>query len=198
MRNKKKTILIDLDHTLIDTERIKNHHERILRRFGVSAAASGAAYKQVTRKHPYHPVAHTHAAAGVRLGKQVLRDYWKLFEKKEAYNFPGVTSFLKTLSKKYRIVLLSLGHKGFQSVKFNQAGFWKWFKRAVFTRSRNKKKDLAQFFKKYGADVLLLDDSQSVISTARAIGMKAIRVKKGRKNAAYYRTLLGKIKRSLN
>ncbi|MGC9599263.1 MAG: NIF family HAD-type phosphatase [Minisyncoccia bacterium] len=190
----KKVILIDLDHTLIDTERVKREHESILRRFGVSASVSKKAYRKVIRRGFYHPVPHMHAVIPDSLSRRrALREYWQLFEKKEAYNFPGVVPFLKTLSKKYRLILLSWGHKDFQLKKFNQTGFGKFFETTVVMKNRRKEKDLQWFFGKYGGNVLLLDDSPVAISVARKIGIKTVRVKKGKKDANYYRRLLARI-----
>ncbi len=190
----KKVILIDLDHTLIDTERIKREHESILRCFGVSASVSKNAYRKVTRRGFYHPVPHTHAVIPDGLSRRrALREYWQLFEKRGTYNFPGVVTFLKMLSRKYRLILLSWGHKDFQLKKFNQAGFGKFFEAAVIMRNRRKEKDLQRFFGKYGNNVLLLDDSPVAVSVARKIGMKTVRVKKGWKDANYYRRLLARI-----
>lgn len=180
--HEEKIILIDLDYTLIDTERIKASHERILRHFGISARASKEAYKKVTRRKPYHPAFHMRALiTNDRLRGQAMREYWQLFEKRGEYNFPGVMPFLKALSRKYRLVLLSLGDKDFQLRKVRQSGFGKFFATTIITRDRRKEKELLRLFERHGDDILLLDDSAVAISVAHSIGMKTIRVRKGEK-----------------
>lgn len=192
----KKTILIDLDHVLIDTEKIKEHRVRILKRFGISARVSHTAYQRsIEQKGMYHPAFYLHHVTSDKAKRErITHHYQELFLKRRTYNFPGVTRFLRMLSKKYQLVLLSYGHHGFQMKKFRQAELGAFFKRTSITPHRDKKPDLSAFFKKHRDNVLLLDDSKLVIAAAREIGMKTILVRKGKKDAAYYRRVFDRIR----
>ena len=196
----KKIVLIDLDQTLIDTEKIKKDRDVLLRRFGVPRGVITSARKRMDGKlfHPDILFDHIRRLTGGKYYTPAMKNlYNTLFSKYETYNFPGVSPFLATLSRRYELVLLSYGHRHFQLKKFRQTRLGKFFKEAVVTSNLHKKKDLASFFKKHRSDVLLIDDSKSVISAARDVGMKAILVRKNGKNKAYYRKLLKRIEATL-
>ncbi|HUZ92406.1 MAG TPA: HAD family hydrolase [Candidatus Paceibacterota bacterium] len=192
-----KTILIDLDHTLIDTAAFKRHRMAILRRFGVSRRQFEEAHRNIIRGMAvFHPDAFLdYVFPDPKIRRKVLGEYQKLFGRKKGYNYPGARAFVQKLARKHRLILLSYGHKQFQLRKFIQAGFGRFFKYVLITGNLHKKEDLAAFRKKYGPHLIMLDDSPHVIAAARALGVKAVKIKKGKKNTAYYAALARRIER---
>jgi FMN phosphatase YigB (HAD superfamily) len=80
--------------------------------------------------------------------------------------------------------------------KLRQSRLGRFFTKTVITSNLHKKKDLIFFRKKYGEDILLIDDSREVAATARALGIKVIRIRRGIKGPVYYKKLLTKILKS--
>ncbi len=198
MNPQKKVILFDLDHTLIDTTRIRNDWLKVLERFGVARKDAERMSKRMLQGEAiFDPtlalslVAH---APHRKAAKATMDEMYRAFEK---YNFDGIGDLLAPLSRKYALVLLSYGHRPYQMLKFKQSGLQGFFTKAVITSNLHKKEDLIAFRKKYGDDVLLVDDSLTVARAARGAGVKVVWIRRGHKDAAYYKNLLQRIEKAL-
>ncbi|MDP2598263.1 MAG: HAD hydrolase-like protein [Candidatus Liptonbacteria bacterium] len=195
----RKIVLVDFDHVIFNTAKLKSRHLALLRRFGFSLRHYKEAHRKMMKEAiSFHPAFHRkHLTRDRELRKKIAKSYEQLFLKKGHYNFPGAMDFVKKLSHKYSLILLSYGYKDFQLKKFGQSGLKRFFENAIITMNLHKKKDLAWFRKRYGNHILIIDDSEPVIRAARITGVKAIRVKKGEKNSAYYKKLAKRIENLL-
>ena len=193
---KRKIILLDFDRTLIDTDRLNRARHAVLRRAGIPMEHIRVAYKEAAKGHPFHPgefFAHLERLGGARIHPHVRVGYRNVAREKGAYNFSGTEYFLEQLAKRYTLVLFTYAHKSFQREKLKHSGLAPFFARVVFTGTVHKDAEIAAWCTKYKDNVLLVDDQPMAIAAARKAGMKAIRVKKGEKDKAYFGKVLKKI-----
>lgn len=196
----KKAVLVDLDRTLIDTNRIIAHRFAILKRFGIKKAHAKHAYRVLERKGVVgvdHYI--NFVARGHKDRRLILKEFYGLYAEKELYNFEGARAFLELLyARKHSLVLLTYGHKEHQLKKLSQSGLGRFFERIIVTTDPHKGKDVRVFHKKHGRRVVLVDDSKNAIDCARRVGIKALRVKAGHKDKEYYRKIVRKIDKSFD
>ncbi len=190
---KRKIILFDFDRVLIDTDKIKAGRLGLAQEFGVSRTMAKRIYAVMSRKGiaPQKYFEYLITDPKQRMEAITKADAFYLVPRK--YNFPGVEMFLRRLSESCELILFTHGHRGHQLLKLDQSKLKPFFKRIIFTRSRGKHEDIKFFYEKYGDRALLVEDSDEALKEAKKVGMKAIKVRTGSKNKAYYQKLLKRV-----
>lgn len=193
-------IIIDLDGVLINTERIKCDLFEIARRHSIPLARARDAYA-VLRKNGHFSLENYARALLPRKAEaqKMKKEFEALFREPQRYNFAGVEEFLAGL-KGYHLVLLtaflSREDRARQQRKIRQSGLRHFFDEVVLTADLAKRDALQHFCRHARAPlVVVVDDKQEIVEYARSLGMGAIRVFEGRKDASYYRRLCERVGR---
>ena len=187
-----KIIVIDLDDVLINSPRIKRDIFNAPSHCGVSLVQGKAIYSQLPR--PFTLEVYTKALSSVDAptAEKIMNHCHSLFKKTGYYNYP-VKSFLIALSRKARLVLLTYGNQTYQKLKIEQSGLAHFFNQIIVTPQPDKSNVLSKLINQYGSDIVVVDDAVDVCASARRLGLKAVKVKKGSKDVIYYRALLKRI-----
>jgi FMN phosphatase YigB (HAD superfamily) len=195
---KQGAILFDLDHTLIDTDKIRREWETVFARFGVSKEdAHSMARKMAGGTTAFHPVRPLSLIAD-RLSRRearMLLGAMHQTHKEGKYDFEGAYELLAALGEKHKLVLVSFGRKWYQMEKFKQTAFKNLFDEIVITSTVQKYRALTSLKKKYGK-VVFVDDAHAAIVIAKQVGIPAVWVRKGKKGKEYYRQLRPRIEKA--
>ncbi|RJP45952.1 HAD family hydrolase [Candidatus Parcubacteria bacterium] len=190
----KKVILVDLDHTLIRTAYLKQRAIAVAGRLGVAKKIARENLDSAIAGKPFHIRSYARRLGGSKHQRaMLLKEFLKLHEEPKKYNFPGVEHFLRRLSRRFTLMVLTHGHPEYQRWKIDQSKLLRFFNRVIATKEHTKRRELLRFYKKFGSNITLIDDSRIVVAVARNIGMRAILVRKGRKDERYYRQLSRRI-----
>ncbi|MDO8489840.1 MAG: NIF family HAD-type phosphatase [bacterium] len=192
---RKSVIILDLDRTLFDTEALKKDTFAAVKACGHSVPAAKRIAKETFCARGFSPRAFVHALVlDAAQKKKLLVLLNAIFARAEEYWYEGVDEFLDALKKDYVVMLLSYGNGAYQRKKIINTRFEKLFDRICITGEKEKER-LLRTIAKTAKSVVFLDDSLIAIETARRLSIHAIRVKKTKKDAAYFETLVRKIKK---
>lgn len=191
----KHVVIFDLDHTLYDTDRFKRDSFRILAKLGVAKKRAEDVSRDYFKERQFHH--RTFARLLLDDAQKIqhfLKKHEELFLKSENYWYEGVYGFLKELRKKYYIVLLSYGDKDFQLKKISPA-YTQMFDEVIVTRRKDKIAQLRRVKNKHSSSkILLIDDADRPLASARALLLSAIRIKKTKKDKKYFDRLVQRIR----
>lgn len=193
----KKTVVFDLDHTLLDADQLKKNLFRYVQTLGVSKTKATINYKQAVKKGGFTIVNYGKILfKNSQKRKRLEKEYISFFIKPKQYNYSGAEDLLKNLSKKYSLILLTYGAKQNQSRKIKQSRLTKYFEKIIITSSTFKKHDLNKLRPK-NKDVLIIDNSPHVKRIADSMNIPMIKVKEHGKDRAYFEKLYHKISKLL-
>lgn len=134
------TIIFDLDDTLYDTARFKKDIERVFVSRGFSKADVWESYKKAGFDKGYTFEIHLQELAKICRDLEPVAFLPKLLALfKEDYIFPWVIKTLKQLRNSHTLVLLTLGEKGFQQLKIENADIKKYFDFIHITEKEKEK-----------------------------------------------------------
>lgn len=182
--------MLDLDGTLINTPEIKRRFLRFLGAMGSSSRLLDEVRELF---------AHFDRAKYRRLRamkdkevRAVFRRYDRMLETKKNYNFPGMRRFLSVTRKTHELWLLTYGEPAIQRKKLRQSGIAHYFKKIIITDEPGKSRGMRAALRT-GKKVFMIDDSELVFKTAKRLGVPAVLVPRGMKDAAYFRGLAKRV-----
>jgi|GEM_PF-1906747 len=186
-------ICIDLDHTLLDTLRIREDVYAHSRSYGVTRARAKEAYRAAVAQRftPSRYVAHLGLSRAD--SRSLLAEIVALVRTSDRYVFPGVRFFLAKARKLAPLYLVTHGDARYQKEKLQYADLEKYFVSTSVTPEKAKYALLERLHRRYRGRILMIDDSRAVYASARAIGFPFLKVKKGEKGADYFRALLKRV-----
>lgn len=194
---KQKVIVFDFDDTLVDTTSIRKHIVHLAQELGVSKLAALKARKEVrssTKPFTIENYAKLLFPADKKKRQKLIESFNLMFGEKGAFNYSGVETFLKKLSKDYVLLLLTYGNKVLQQKKINQSGLGKFFKEIIICDDHTKIQPLKQLQKKY-PHLLFVDNSKHIYYSARSLGVPTLWVTSNTKGADYFKQLAIRIKK---
>lgn len=191
MPKNKLTIAIDLDHTLINTAKIKFDLFALCKKFKVTKQQAKQAYEQCVVFTPKHFAFCLLRDKGSQV--QFIQAFNALLSHNKGYQYEGVKEFLNKLSKSHKLILLSYGNKSYQQYKIRTAGLEKYFSQILIIQDVHKQAALQALKKLHQQQFLLLDDSAKACATAQVLGVDYIKVRHTHKNRDYYKKLLSQI-----
>ncbi|MBI4250306.1 HAD family hydrolase [Candidatus Uhrbacteria bacterium] len=186
-------ICIDLDHTLLDTLRIREDVYAHSRSYGVTRARAKEAYRAAVAQRftPSRYVAHLGLSRAD--SRSLLAEIVALVRASDQYVFPGVRFFLSKAQRIAPLYLVTHGDARYQKEKLRYADLEKYFTSISVTPEKAKYALLERLYRTYRGRILMIDDSRAVYASARAIGFPFLKVKKGEKGIDYFRTLLKRV-----
>jgi FMN phosphatase YigB (HAD superfamily) len=189
---KKKTLIFDFDDTLFNSAKLKEILIGESIKLGLNKSAARRQYLKL-RTSSFSPEKYGTKA----FSKDNQKIFIARFKTQITPNlvYPGARQLLAKLGKEYRLVLFSYGDPAFQAYKVQKSGLKKYFSDALFTTQITKGEGLLKLKAKYGAEALMIDNSQAVVTLAKHIGIKAIKVKEGFKDSEYFKKLIVRIRK---
>lgn len=183
-------ICVDLDHTLLDTLRIREDVYAHSRSYGVTRAHAKEAYRATVAQR-FTPARYVANLGLSRLdSRALLAKITALVHSSDRYVFPGVRLFLAQARNLAPLYLVTHGDARYQKEKLRYADLEKYFTVLYITPEKAKHKLLSRLYRTYRGKILMIDDSRAVQASARMIGFPFLKVKKGTKNPDYFRALL--------
>lgn len=183
------TICIDLDHTLLDTLRIREDVYAHSRLYGVTRTVAKQAYRAAVARR-FTPARYV-AELGLSRAdsRALLLEIIALVHTSTQYVFQGVHPFLLSAKKLAPLFLVTHGDSRYQKEKLRYAKLEKYFTKILITPEKAKYNLLAQLYRGSAGKIIMIDDSLAVQASANAIGFPFLKVKKGKKDAAYFDAL---------
>ncbi len=193
----KASVLLDLDYTLLDADKLKQRLFAIAAK-DMSASSVRRLYERFKRSGLFSPASFAETLSADGLPIRGPEEFGLLFRRKKAYNYPGAEKFLKSLKLKgYDLHLISYGDEKYQRLKVRQSGLGRYFAKILITRQVSKEDALRRLWGNGIRRALLLDDMSQPVAVAKGLGFSAWRLKHGRKDAAYYSVLLKRVNKIL-
>lgn len=192
----KKVIILDLDDTLLNTNEIRSSILKLAQ--GVGVNKKKALEARISVRSSSKPFTIENYASFLFPNSSVERQklklsFNKMFQKKGSFNYPGVEAFLKNLSKKYSLILLTYGDNTLQKKKIVQSGFSRYFSKIIVSSDNTKAEPMKGLMKIHSKDVLFIDNAKATCDTASKLGMPMIWVTSKNKNSKYFKRLAERI-----
>ena len=172
MGNKKITISIDLDHTLLDTEALKVAFARALVPLGVTREQFWKAYRQLRKGAPFTIASFaTLVATNPRIRSRAVALLTQVTKHATRYLYPDALPFLRAMRRAgARIVFFSYGYPPYIRMKLTSiSNYKKLFDRIVITEKEKKNVRLP----KWNVPAIMIDNRADVLSFyARRYGMQ--------------------------
>ena len=150
----KPIILFDIDHTLIDTNKLKKQTSAaLISTIGINkkllADAENRYIKNLSHPHDFRPSSYIKQLSQYfRVEKEILNDIF--FKKSELYKkslYPEIKTALGFLSKKANLGIFSEGGKKFQTAKITLSEIKDYFnKKIIFIKTPFKYFNIKVFF----------------------------------------------------
>lgn len=140
-----KTIFIDWDHTLFDTEKLKKAVALRLKKLGVPEKlffkifkeTIGYTWKKVFKPEVFLKILQKHVSFSLSDGKKAWN---KALIQSRKFLFPDAIKFLEVLQKrKFRIILVTFGDIKLQKAKVRFAKIGKYFDKIIYTKNKKPK-----------------------------------------------------------
>lgn len=169
------TIYIDLDHTLLDTERFKSALQKALRPLGISKSDFVFAYARLRRRRSFaiEPFVALLELSPL-IQKKALRALKKETARAERFLYPDVFPFLRYAKKRkgVRVVIFTYGDPGFHRMKLKGMTKLKSFIDGMIITSKEKK-NIA--LPRVSGNVAIIDNRPEVVEYyAKRYGMMPI------------------------
>ncbi|MBI2484039.1 HAD family hydrolase [Candidatus Uhrbacteria bacterium] len=182
-------ICIDLDHTLLDTVRIREDVYAHSRSYGVSRMRAKEAYRAAVAQR-FTPSRYvSHLGLPRRESRALLAEITALVRSSDRYVFSGVRTFLSRARQFAPLYLVTHGDSSYQRVKLQQSGLAHYFSRVLVTPQITKEKMLRGLYAKSRGKILMIDDSRRVQQSEDRIGFPIIKVRKSHKDRIYFAKL---------
>jgi len=132
--------IIDLDHTLLNTSRLKKEMAKSIKKFGIKEKLWKETYqttvKKVKKAFDYNVKLHSQLIfqkTGIK-ASLIEKEFKSVLKKCYKFLYPDTKPFLKYLkNKKVKIILLTLGNINWQKEKIKNLNLQKYFNKIIFT-----------------------------------------------------------------
>ena len=140
--NKKITIILDFDYTLLDSFKFKKEAFNVLEKHGLSSKLVEDSYEKIVARNSwgygcYNPDWHLKylVKKGIKVDyRRARKELWQVVRNCKKHLYPDTLWFLKKLKKdRYRLVLLTRGDRKFQGDKLKGTGIGKYFDQVIIT-----------------------------------------------------------------
>lgn len=176
MDHLQKVFLVDVDNTLIDTERIKEIiQEKFLEKFGktISLEDFWEIYRRVSEEKGYVDIKEIADRVTRRLGLPDNNQTLALFTKISFKDclLPGALNLLALLKTKGKVVIYSWGDELYQPLKIKESGIEEIVGEDNVIISQHKQDDLKNIIKVYQGceEIIIIDDNLEIIERAKEI-----------------------------
>lgn len=183
-------IILDFDHTLFDTPRLKQAIESVFLKHGVSrelfletmeeSKGEGPANKAGRRDWKPERQFKILKSRGLSNVDAIQNQFRKVLEESYIFLYEDTLPFLEKMSKENSLALLTYGEDSFQNMKLEGCkGATKYFEKIVITQNIAKDKEAKELAD--GAQSIFLDDNPTALSAVKkmAAHIVTVRIKRG-------------------
>ena len=153
-------IILDLDHTLLNTASLKKELCKSLINFGVSQKLFKNVYQKLRKDNPYsHELFLDYLSKEKEINRKAAKAKLEKFSKKmRKYLYPEAIWFLKKMRKNgAKLVLLSYGNAKFQKMKIKNIKLEPFFDKVIITEKK-KTKSVVKMVNNQKQKIFFIDD----------------------------------------
>lgn len=183
-------IILDFDHTLFDTPRLKQAIEDMFLKHGIShdlfletleeSKGEGPANKAGKRDWKPEQQFKILKSRGLSNVDAIREQFVKVLQESHTFLYEDTLPFLKKVSKDNSLALLTYGEDSFQNMKLEGSSCAvKYFGKIVITQNIFKDKEARELAQ--GAKCIFVDDNPTALSAAKKMAehIVTVRIKRG-------------------